>query len=72
MKIRVRWGFCAALLSCWCFLCAAQGKPEKTAVPGDVQADLDTARRSFLALSQATAQRTLRFWQTHETARQAS
>jgi uncharacterized protein (DUF2336 family) len=35
------------------------------------QADLDTARKAFLAMSQATAQRTLRFWQTHETVRQA-
>ena len=36
------------------------------------QADLDAARRAFLALSQATAQRTLRFWQTHDAVRQAS
>jgi uncharacterized protein (DUF2336 family) len=33
--------------------------------------DVDAARKAFLALSQATAQRTLRFWQTRETARQA-
>jgi len=34
--------------------------------------DLDAARRAFLALSQPTAQRTLRFWQTQESLRQAS
>jgi len=34
--------------------------------------DLDAARSAFLALSQPTAQRTLRFWQTQETVRQAS
>jgi len=31
--------------------------------------DLDAARSAFLALSQPTAQRTLRFWQTREAAR---
>jgi uncharacterized protein (DUF2336 family) len=36
------------------------------------QEDLDAARRAFLALSQPTAQRTLRFWQTQESVRQAS
>jgi hypothetical protein len=33
---------------------------------------MDAARQSFLALSQLTAQRTLRFWQTREAARHAS
>jgi hypothetical protein len=32
---------------------------------------MDAARKAFLALSQATAQRTLRFRQPRETARQA-
>jgi uncharacterized protein (DUF2336 family) len=32
--------------------------------------EMDEARRTFLALSQPTAQRTLRFWQTREAARQ--
>jgi uncharacterized protein (DUF2336 family) len=36
------------------------------------QEDMDAARQSFLALSQLTAQRTLRFWQTREAARHAS
>jgi uncharacterized protein (DUF2336 family) len=33
--------------------------------------DLDAARSAFLALSQSTAQRTLRFWQTREATRHA-
>ncbi len=36
------------------------------------ESDIAAAKGSFLALSQATAQRTLRFWQTQEAARQAS
>ena len=33
--------------------------------------EMDEARKTFLALSQQTAQRTLRFWQTRESARHA-
>ncbi len=46
MKISVRLGLCAALLSCWCFLCAAQGKPEKTE-PASVYAELEKAPAKY-------------------------
>jgi mono/diheme cytochrome c family protein len=48
MKISVSAGISALLLSCWCFLCAAQGKPEK-AEPTSVYAELEKAPAKFRA-----------------------
>src|SRR6267378_2511742 len=48
MKVSMRLGFCAALLSWRCFLCAAQGKPEKTE-PASVYAELEKAPAKYRA-----------------------
>src|SRR5258707_14878457 len=48
MKISMRLGFCAALLSCRCFLCAAQGKREKPE-PASVYAELEKAPAKYRA-----------------------
>jgi mono/diheme cytochrome c family protein len=48
MKISIPMGLCAALLSSWCFLCAAQGKPEKTE-PTSVYGELEKAPAKYRA-----------------------
>jgi mono/diheme cytochrome c family protein len=46
MKLGISLGISALLLSCWCFLCAAQGKPEKTE-PASVYAELAKAPAKY-------------------------
>ena len=48
MKVNIPMGSCAALLSCWCFLCAAQSKPEKTE-PTSVYGELEKAPAKYRA-----------------------
>jgi len=48
MKISVIVGFGALLLSCWCFPCAAQGKPGKTE-PASVYGELEKAPAKYRA-----------------------
>jgi mono/diheme cytochrome c family protein len=48
MKISMSAGISVLLLSCWCFFCAAQGKPEKTE-PTSVYAELEKAPAKYRA-----------------------
>jgi len=48
MKTSLTVGFGALLLSCWCFLCAAQGKPEKKE-PASVYGELEKAPAKYQA-----------------------
>ena len=46
MKMSMSAGISALLLSCWCFLCAAQGKPERTE-PTSVYVKLEKAPAKY-------------------------
>jgi mono/diheme cytochrome c family protein len=48
MKLSISAGFAATLFSAWCFLCAAQGKPEKTE-PTSVYEELEKAPAKYRA-----------------------